>query len=131
MDSMNAAFFALSDPTRRAILARLALGESTVMELARPFQMSQPAISKHLRVLEDARLIVRRIDGARRPCRLNEDGIRPLEDWLAMMREALAKNYDRLDKVLADMQTTVNQSRDERAAERTNRRQSGKRKGAR
>ena len=70
MDSLDAAFFALSDPTRRAILARLAGGEVSVMELAEPFAMSQPAVSRHLKILEGAGLIARRVDGARRPCRL-------------------------------------------------------------
>jgi DNA-binding transcriptional ArsR family regulator len=100
---LDAAFSALSDPTRRAILARLALGEVTVMELAKPFELTQPAISRHLKVLEDAGLVVSRIDGARRPRRLAPDGIDAIDQWLGMLREALAKNYDRLDKVLAAM----------------------------
>ena len=111
MASLDAAFFALSDPTRRAILARLATGELTVMELAEPFDMTQPAISRHLKVLEDAGLIARRVDGARRPCRLQEGGIHAIEQWLAMMREALARNYNRLDKVLADMQSSKKRRR--------------------
>jgi DNA-binding transcriptional ArsR family regulator len=104
METLDAAFFALSDPTRRAILARLAKGEATVMELAAPFAMSQPAISRHLKVLEDADLIARRVDGTRRPCRLQPDGVRAIDQWLDMMRAAFARNYDRLDQVLADMQ---------------------------
>ena len=103
--NLNATFSALADPTRRALLARLAQGEATVMELAKPFQMTQPAISQHLKVLEDAGLIVRRIDGARRPRRLAKGGIEALDQWLAMLRQALEKNYDRLDEVLADMET--------------------------
>jgi DNA-binding transcriptional ArsR family regulator len=103
MDSLDSTFFALSDPTRRAILARLALGEATVTELAEPFQMTQPAISRHLKVLEQAGLIARRVDGTRRPCRLQPEGIQAVEQWLAMMRDALSRNYDRLDHVLADM----------------------------
>ncbi len=70
MQDLNAAFSALSDPTRRAILARLAQGEATVMELAQPFAMTQPSVSRHLKVLEDAGLITRRAEGTRRPCRL-------------------------------------------------------------
>lgn len=70
------------------------------MELARPFEMSQPAISRHLKVLECAGLIVRRVEGAKRPCRLASDGIRAVDEWLDMMREALSANYDRLDRVL-------------------------------
>lgn len=104
MTSLDTAFFALSDATRRAILARLAQGEATVMELAEPFAMSQPAISRHLKVLEDAGLIARRIDGARRPCRLIPDGVRSIEQWLDTMHAAFARNYDRLDQVLADLQ---------------------------
>lgn len=105
MTTLDAAFSALSDPTRRAILARLTAGEATVMELAEPFAMTQPAISRHLKVLEGAGLIVRRVDGARHPCRLAKAGIEPIDEWLAMLRTALARNYDRLDQVLADMQT--------------------------
>ena len=72
------------------------------MELAEPFEMTQPAISRHLKVLEGAGLIVRRVEGTRRPCRLAPDGIDAIDQWLAMLRDALAKNYDRLDEVLAD-----------------------------
>jgi DNA-binding transcriptional ArsR family regulator len=103
---LDAAFSALSDPTRRAILARLALGEATVMELAKPFAMTQPAISRHLKVLESAGLIVRRAEGTKRPCRLAKAGIEPIDEWLAMLREALARNYNRLDEVLADMKAS-------------------------
>src|SRR5580658_3946003 len=103
MSTLDAAFSALSDPTRRAILARLATGEATVMELAAPFEMTQPAISRHLKVLESAGLIVRRVEGTKRPCRLAKTGIDPIDQWLAMLREALEKNYNRLDQVLADM----------------------------
>ena len=101
MDGLDAQFAALADPTRRAILARLSLGEATVNELADPFEMSQPAISQHLKVLEDAGLIVRRVDGTRRPRRLSTTGIEAMDQWLAMLRTALEKNYDRLDQVLA------------------------------
>ena len=103
MDGLDYAFAALADPTRRAILARLAGGELTVMELARPFRMSQPAISKHLRVLESAGLIIRRAEGARRPCRLARHGFDSVDQWLAMLRPALERNYDRLDHLLAEM----------------------------
>jgi DNA-binding transcriptional ArsR family regulator len=102
---LDTSFAALADPTRRAILARLALGEATVMEIASPFAISQPAVSKHLKVLEGAGLIVRRIDGARRPCRLAPHATDELWEWLGMLREALEKNYQRLDAVLADMET--------------------------
>ena len=103
--NLDASFAALSDATRRAILARLALGEATVNELAKPFEMTQPAISQHLKVLEEAGLIVSRVDGARRPRRLAKSGIDALDQWLAMLRKALEKNYDRLDGVLAAMQS--------------------------
>lgn len=102
MPSLDVTFSALSDPTRRAILARLALGEATVMELAEPFDMTQPAISRHIKVLEGAGLIVRRVEGTKRPCRLAESGIDGIDQWLAMLREALTKNYNRLDEVLAN-----------------------------
>ncbi len=103
MPDLNASFSALADPTRRAILAQLALGEATVMELARPFEMTQPAISRHLKVLEGAGLIVRRTEGTKRPCRLAPAGIAEIDQWLAMLRKALAANYNRLDEVLAAM----------------------------
>ncbi|MGC2446209.1 MAG: metalloregulator ArsR/SmtB family transcription factor [Candidatus Sulfotelmatobacter sp.] len=102
---LDASFAALADPTRRAILGRLALGEATVMELAKPFEMTQPAISQHLKVLEDAGLIVQRVDGSKRPRRLAKAGIEAMDQWLAMLRKALEKNYDRLDGVLAGMQS--------------------------
>ncbi len=103
--NLNASFAALGDPTRRAILARLALGEATVMELAKPFEMTQPAISQHLKVLEEAGLIVRRVDGTKRPRRLAKAGIEAMDQWLAMLRKALEQNYDRLDGILAAMQS--------------------------
>jgi DNA-binding transcriptional ArsR family regulator len=101
MLNLDAAFAALADPTRRAILARLALGETTINELAEPFEISQPAISRHIKVLESAGLITRRIDGTQRPCRLAPEVIIGVDQWLAILRDALTKNYDRLDEVLA------------------------------
>jgi DNA-binding transcriptional ArsR family regulator len=101
---LDVAFAALADPTRRAILARLAKGEATVMELAEPFEMTQPAISQHLKVLEEAGLVLQRAEGTRRPRRLAKAGVEAMDQWLAMLRKALEKNYDRLDEVLADMQ---------------------------
>ena len=105
MPNLDAAFSALADPTRRAILARLALGEATVMELVEPFDLTQPAISRHLKVLEGAGLIVRRIEGAKRPCRLAPAAVTEIDQWLGMLRKALVANYDRLDGVLAAMKT--------------------------
>ncbi len=99
---LDAAFSALADPTRRAILARLAKGEATVMALAEPFKMTQPAISQHLKVLEDAGLVVSRVQGTKRPRRLAQDGIKAMDQWLAMLEKALERNYDRLDEVLAN-----------------------------
>lgn len=104
MSSLDATFSALADPTRRAILARLAKGEATVTELAQPFEMTQPAISQHLKVLEDAGLVVRRVEGTKRPRRLAKAGIEAMDEWLRMLRKALQKNYDRLDEVLAAME---------------------------
>jgi DNA-binding transcriptional ArsR family regulator len=104
MPDLDAAFSALADPTRRAILARLAMGEATVTELAKPFQMTQPAISQHLKVLEGAGLIESRVEGTKRPRRLAKAGIDALDEWLAMLREGLERNYDRLDQVLAAME---------------------------
>jgi len=104
MSNLDAAFSAMADPTRRAILARLALGEATVMELAEPYEMTQPAISRHLKVLEGAELILRRAEGTKRPCRLAPSAISEIDQWLDVLRQALAKNYDRLDDVLATME---------------------------
>ena len=111
MPNLDAAFAALADPTRRAILARLALGEATVMEIADPFDMTQPAISRHLKVLEGAGLIERRIEGTKRPCRLAPTAITEIDRWLGMLRQALSKNYDRLDDVLAGIQTPKRRTR--------------------
>ncbi|MCA9680226.1 MAG: winged helix-turn-helix transcriptional regulator [Kofleriaceae bacterium] len=99
--TLDATLSALADPTRRAILARLAQGEATVNELAAPFPISQPAISRHLKVLTDAGLIVRRVEGTTRPCRLAPGGLAELDAYLARLRDALEHNYRRLDRLLA------------------------------
>lgn len=99
---LDSTFLALSDPTRRAILARLAESEATVNELAAPFSISQPAISQHIKVLETAGLILRRVDGTRRPCRLAPDALNELDLWLAALRKRMQSNYDRLDALLAE-----------------------------
>jgi len=112
MQNLDTAFSALADPTRRAILARLALGEASVMELAAPFQITQPAISRHLKVLEGAGLIVRRIEGTKRPCRLAPDAIAQIDQWLATLRTALTANYDRLDNVLAESERSTHAQTD-------------------
>ena len=111
MSNLDAAFSAMADPTRRAILARLALGEATVMELAQPFEMTQPAVSRHLKVLEGAGLIIRRVEGAKRPCRLAPTAISEVDQWLDVLRQALAKNYDRLDDLLAGMKPQKRKAR--------------------
>ena len=105
MCTLDATFSALADPTRRGILLRLALGEATVMELAAPFRMTQPAISQHLKVLQSAGLITRRVEGTKRPCRLVAERVEQADEWLQTLRAALEKNYDRLDRVLASMQS--------------------------
>lgn len=103
MSQIDAAFAALSDPTRRAILTRLSQGEQPVAELASGFDMSGPAISHHLKVLEKAGLIARRVAGTQRPCRLAPEGLSALEEWLGTLHRALDANYTRLDALLADM----------------------------
>lgn len=98
---LDTAFAALSDPTRRAILSRLAKGEATINELASPFAISQPAISRHIKVLEDAGLILRRVQGTHRPCRLAPQALDPLDAWLRQLRDTMDHNYQRLDALLA------------------------------
>ena len=109
--NLDATFSALADPTRRAILSRLAQGEATVMELAEPFEMTQPAISQLLKVLEEAGLIVRRVEGTRRPRRLAKAGIEAMDQWLTMLRRALAANYDRLDGLLNELKAETTRKR--------------------
>jgi DNA-binding transcriptional ArsR family regulator len=100
---LDATFAALADPTRRAILARLATGEASVMELAAPFDMSQPAISKHLKVLERAGLISRGRDAQRRPCRLEASALGEASQWLERYREMWEQRFDRLDDLLEEL----------------------------
>jgi DNA-binding transcriptional ArsR family regulator len=100
---LDAAFSALADRTRRAILARLTGGDASVMELAEPFAMSQPAISKHLQVLERAGLISRSRDAQRRPCHLEAERLRAVSEWLGSYREYWEASYERLDRVLEDL----------------------------
>lgn len=102
---LDATFAALADPTRRAILARLATGEASVMELAAPFDMSQPAISKHLKVLERAGLISRGRDAQRRPCRLEASALGEASLWLERYREIWEQRFNRLDDLLEEMKT--------------------------
>lgn len=104
MDSLSLTFFALADPTRRAILARLSKGETTVTELAKPFEMSLPAISKHLKVLQKAGLITQGRNAQWRPCRIEPAPLRDVSDWMEQYREILDARYDRLSEVLREIQ---------------------------
>ena len=103
-ERLDATFAALADPTRRAILARLALGEASVSELAEPFAMSQPAVSKHLRVLERAGLVSRGRDAQRRPSRLEAQPLAEATEWLAKYRRFWEGSFERLDELLDEMQ---------------------------
>jgi DNA-binding transcriptional ArsR family regulator len=100
---LDATFAALADPTRRAFLARLAKGEATVMELAQPFAISQPAISKHIKVLERAGLVSRRRDAQRRPCRLEARPLRDVTQWLEGYRRFWARRFEALDDLLDEL----------------------------
>ncbi len=103
-DSISNTFSALADPTRRAILARLALGETSVTELAEPFEMSMPAVSKHLRVLEQAGLISRGREAQFRPCKLNPEPLKKAAGWLEEYRQFWEQSFDRLDSYLQTLQ---------------------------
>ena len=103
-DHLSATFAALADPTRRAILARLASGESSVTEIARPFKISLPAITKHLKVLERGGLIVRSRDAQWRPARLNAEPMKQAVDWLQHYRRHWEESFDRLDEYLNQLQ---------------------------
>ena len=104
--NLNAIFAALADPTRRAILSRLVDGEASVNEIARPFKMSQPAISRHLKVLEKAGLVERDIDQQRRPARLTAQNMKFAIGWLNEFKAFWGTNFDQLDNVLSDMKLT-------------------------
>jgi len=103
-DHLSSTFAALADPTRRAILARLALGETSVTELAEPFDMSLPAVSKHLKVLERAGLITRGREAQWRPCRIEATALKHVDDWLERYRRFWEESFDRLDDYLREMQ---------------------------
>jgi DNA-binding transcriptional ArsR family regulator len=103
-DQLSLTFAALADPTRRAILARLSAGERSVNELARPFRMSLPAVSKHLKVLERAGLIARSREAQWRPCRLKPARLKQADDWLEQYREMWEQRLDRLDDYLRELQ---------------------------
>jgi DNA-binding transcriptional ArsR family regulator len=104
VDRLSATFAALADPTRRAILARLAAGETSVTELAEPFDMSLPAVSKHLKVLERAGLITRGREAQWRPCRIEPRALREVDGWLERYRRFWEQSFDRLDDYLHELQ---------------------------
>ena len=106
IDALSATFAALADPTRRAILARLATGEASVQELAEPFEISLPAVSRHLKVLEHAGLITRSRQAQWRPCRIEAAPLRTAEDWIAERRAVWEENFDRLADYLAGIEKT-------------------------
>jgi DNA-binding transcriptional ArsR family regulator len=105
---LDATFTALADPTRRAILARLMSGEASVNELAEPFSISQPAVSKHLKILERAGLVTRSRDATRRPVKIEASPMREAADWLSNYRKFWEQSYQRLDALLEILQTPVN-----------------------
>lgn len=108
-NQLSATFAALADPTRRAILAHLARGEASVTELARPFEMSLPAISKHLKVLERAGLITRGREAQWRPCRLEAEPLKDAADWIEQYRQFWEESFDRLDEYLQELQVEEKQ----------------------
>jgi DNA-binding transcriptional ArsR family regulator len=117
-DPLSATFSALADPTRRAILSRLARGETSVTELAEPFEMSLPAISKHLKVLERAGLIVRGREAQWRPCRIEAKALRPVDDWLESYRRLWEERLDRFEEYLRELQAKP-QSKKAKSREKT------------
>ena len=110
MDRLSSTFSALADPTRRAILARLASGETSVGELAKPFEMSLPAVSKHLKVLERAGLIARGREAQWRPCRIEPDALKGVDDWLDSYRSLWVERLDRLADYLDEIQSKEKQN---------------------
>jgi DNA-binding transcriptional ArsR family regulator len=108
-DQLSVTFAALADPTRRAILAHLAQGEASVTELAKPFKMSLPAISKHLKVLERAGLISRSREAQWRPCQIDAEPLKNAADWIGQYREFWEERFDRLDDYLQELQTQEKQ----------------------
>lgn len=112
-DQLSATFAALADPTRRAILARLASGERSVTELAKPFEMSLPAVSKHLKVLEHAGLVSRGREAQWRPCRLDAAPLRDAADWVGRYRHLWEESFDRLDDYLRELQSESKERHDD------------------
>jgi DNA-binding transcriptional ArsR family regulator len=116
-DPLSATFAALSDPTRRAILARLSDGETSVGELAAPFEISLPAVSKHLKVLERAGLIERRRSAQWRPCRLQAAPLKQVDEWVETYRRHWEERFDRLDDYLRELQAKAEESTSNEAGE--------------
>lgn len=112
MDQLSSTLSALADPTRRAIIARLAAGEATVNELAAPFDMSLPAVSKHLKVLERAGLIARGRNAQWRPCRLRAEPLKDIADWIGRYRQFWEGSFDRLDSYLNELQRNGKSNQD-------------------
>ena len=119
-DHLSATFQALADPTRRAILARLALGETSVSELAKPFEMSMPAVSKHLKVLEHAGLISRSRDAQMRPCKIEAQALKRADDWLEEYRRLWEQRLDRLEDYLKAVQIQAKAEQTKAAAPKGN-----------
>lgn len=119
-DRLSTTFAALADPTRRAILARLALGETSVKELAQPFDMSLPAISKHLKVLEGAGLISRGREAQWRPCRIDGSALKDVDNWLERYRRFWDESFDRLDDYLRELQANEKRRGRKRKAPQAN-----------
>jgi len=112
-DHLSTTFAALADPTRRAILARLALGETSVSELAKPFDISGPAITKHLKVLEGAGLITRGREAQWRPCKLEPQALKGVDEWLDRYRKLWEERFDRLDDYLRELQSKKKNNNDD------------------
>jgi len=121
MDRLSATFSALADPTRRAILARLALGETSVSELAEPFDISLPAVSRHLKVLEHAGLIARGREAQWRPCRIELNALKGVDEWLEEYRRLWEQRLDRLEDYLRMLQTDTPQEKAPRKKQETKR----------
>jgi len=117
-DALSATFAALADPTRRAILARLASGETSVLEIAKPFDISLPAVSKHLKVLERAGLIERGREAQWRPCRLQANPLKGVADWVEFYRQHWEESLSRLDSYLKELQRKDKETRKEKRDER-------------
>lgn len=119
-DQLDATFIALADPTRRAILARLVEGEASVNELAAPFDISQPAVSKHIKILERAGLVTRSASGTRRPVKIEAAPMKQAVDWLEKYRQFWEASYGRLDALLAELQTPVNTDKSRKKKDKPN-----------